>query len=186
MYFFGIVLGLSVLLTISKFAMEIIKKRDRRNGLVLDDKYYSITGTLFSPLNQDKRLKKIQKLKFENYNIDDKQWKKGFIFFIILGIAGLLYAIIYNADVLSIVFAAVFVVLLFFVRKIIFLVLLDMFVIYGVLHDFTSLNISVCIIFPAVIMINYIVMKDYMAYRKKINQNDKNFNSRKEKRENDE
>lgn len=172
MHFLVIILVVSIIITISKIVMEFIKKRDRKNGLYLDDRYYSIIGTLISPANQDKRLEKEQRKKFNDYSIDEAMWKKSYFFFLILSSLGLIIAIIYKCDIVALVLAVTFATLLFFTKKMLYLTLEDIIILASIIYNSLKFNIPIFIIFPAVIMMNYVIIRDYKAYRKSLSEKD--------------
>ncbi len=94
---FVIILLISMIIAISNIAMQMVKKEDEKNGLYLDDKYYSIKNTLFSSHKQDKRIKKYKKVKPEYY-IESFLWNRTFLTTIISIMAATVFAYLFNQD----------------------------------------------------------------------------------------
>lgn len=168
MHFLWIIFIILIILAISKLIMETIKKRDRRNGLQLDDKYYSITGTLFSPINQDKRIEREQRLKFVDFNIDKSMWKKTYILYMGLASIALGIGIFFKCDIIGVILTSAFITFIFFSRRIIFLIPAGITIIYSLLYYDVRYNISNYVIVPAFIIFGYVIIKDYKKYRKKL------------------
>ena len=162
-----IIVVIAGIVAVSKLAMEYLKTLDIKNGLVIDDSNYSIKGTLFNSIKQDKRIKKENKKHFKDYEIDSAAWKKCFFLFIGAIVCAVIESLCEGKSILPILLISVSLPIHYFSKRLYYLLVFDICYLFS-LCCISYVLISVIIIAPAVVLYNYVVWKDYKNYKKSL------------------
>ena len=162
--YFILIMMVAFILAITKLAMDQVKKEDKKKGLELDDKSYSIRGTLFSSRKQEKRLEK--KEKFSGSGYDKEKWNKLFLVFFAVTLLATIVGCIFNLDFISTVIVMLFGICIFTKRSIVLMVITDLYVLIQLLNDGIIRSIPMLMILPVVIITTVAIFSDYKEYKK--------------------
>ena len=162
--YFILIMMVAFILAITKIAMDQVKKEDKKKGLELDDKSYSIRGTLFSSRKQEKRLEK--KEKFSGSGYDKEKWNKLFLVFFAATLLATIVGYIFNLDFISTVIVMLFGICIFTKRSIALMVITDLYVLIQLLNDGIIMSIPMLMILPVVIITTVAIFSDYKEYKK--------------------
>ena len=150
------VIIISVILAISRLIMDMIKKEDKKNGLNIDNKYYTIQGTIFN-----KTLKKREeKEKKEKPEINESLWKKGIIGITAGSAVFGLFGIMTGRDYAGIIIIFVFSAYAYTKRKLYPLIISNIFSILIIITSNIHYSLPLILIFPLQIIFTIIVSSD--------------------------
>lgn len=171
-FFLTPVLIIGVILFVSRLLMQKIKEDDRREGLKLDDKEYTIRKTIKRPAKQEKRIEKMttdSKPVFSECMKNVEHYERMAKCVLILA-AGVLFAVICHANITTYIISTLLTIWLYKAAKIRILVFTDLFLI---LNYFCINNamLTYIVIVPVMIYINYYYFAVYMNFRQSINTN---------------
>lgn len=157
---------IALILAASKIAMNQVKKEDRRQGLELKDKNYSLKGTLLSSSNQDKRIEKNNKETFHEYKINESLWKKAMIVLIGSAIVSITYGFTARADFIGPLMLTIAGVYVYYSKKIRFVIFTDILTLLVLFTNPIKYLVPILIMVPAIIILNFVTINDYIAYRR--------------------
>lgn len=161
--YFILIMMVAFILAITKIAMDQVKKEDKKKGLELDDKSYSIRGTLFSSRKQEKRLEK--KEKFSGSGYDKDKWKKVFLIYFGAALLATLIGYIFHLDFLSTIIAMLFGIFIYTKRSIVLMCITDFYMLIQLLDDGIIRGIPILITIPMLIMTTALLFGDYKDYK---------------------
>lgn len=158
---------ITAIITISKLIMNLLKIEDRKNGLNINEQNYTIKKSLFNSSDQEKRIEKLQKLYFVDFEINRNLWKRALIITLISSGAGLIIGFIIHYGIGGIILIAILSTIVYFSKQIKYLVLLDFFVIISIFLTKT-INYPILAVTPAIIILNYVIFLDYNKYKREL------------------
>ena len=162
--FLIMILILSIIITTSKIIMRFLKQQDIKNGLDIKSEYYTIQKTLTSSNKQEKRLKKMQKMLFNEFEIDDKLWKQSYLLLIALSGIGVGINMITKISPGSVLLIVIFASIIYFQKSIKILICMDIMVFLFIISA-KSVNTGLMVVLPLIILFNYAIWADYYKYR---------------------
>lgn len=162
--FLIMILILSIIITTSKIIMRFLKQQDIKNGLDIKSEYYTIQKTLTSSNKQEKRLKKMQKMLFNEFEIDDKLWKQSYLLLIALSGIGVGINMITKISPGSVLLIVIFASIIYFQKSIKILICMDIMVFLFIISS-KSVNTGLMVVLPLIILFNYAIWTDYYKYR---------------------
>ena len=172
-FFLTPILIIGVILFVSRMLMQKIKEDDRREGLELDDKEYTIRKTIKRPSKQEKRIEKMttgSKPVFSECMKNVEHYDERMAKCVLILAAGVLFAIICHANITTYIISTLLIIWLFKAAKIRILIFTDLFLI---LNYFCINNavLTYIVIVPVMIYINYYYFAAYMIFRQSIDTN---------------
>ena len=156
-----------VIILTSKIVMKLLRQQDLKNGLVLRESDYNIKNSLLSSHKQEKRIEKLKRQQFIEYAINDDMWKKSYVIILASSIISVVFGNISKIGIGGAILIVILATVVFFKRIIKVMLLMDLVAILPLL-SLSIKNIPVVILIPAVGIFNYIVLYDYIAYRRTI------------------
>ena len=144
--------------------MRFLKQQDIKNGLDIKSEYYTIQKTLTSSNKQEKRLKKMQKMLFNEFEIDDKLWKQSYLLLIALSGIGVGINMITKISPGSVLLIVIFASIIYFQKSIKILICMDIMVFLFIISA-KSVNTGLMVVLPLIILFNYAIWADYYKYR---------------------
>lgn len=164
--YYLLIIILTLIILLYKIIMDYLKKIDRKNGLKIDERNYSIIGTIFSPIIQNKRISRQTKMAFKDFEIDDVLWKKAFIFFEAASLCAIIISLFRNVTVFGMIIICISGMITYFMKKIYSVFIADLCYIVMLTTRLSNNYMNLILITPALILFNYIVLRDYRKYRK--------------------
>lgn len=162
--FLIMIIIISIIITTSKIIMRFLKQQDVKNGLDIKSEYYTIQKTLTSSNKQEKRLKKMQKMLFNEFEIDDKLWKQSYLLLIALSGIGVGINMITKISPGSVLLIVIFASIIYFQKSIKILICMDIMVFLFIISA-KSVNTGLMVVLPLIILFNYAIWTDYYKYR---------------------
>ena len=156
-----------VIILTSKIVMKLLRQQDLKNGLVLRESDYNIKNSLLSSHKQEKRIEKLKRQQFIEYDINEDMWKKSYVIILASSIISVVFGNISKIGIGGAILIVILATVVFFKRIIKVMLLMDLVAILPLL-SLSIKNIPVVILIPAVGIFNYIVLYDYIAYRRTI------------------
>ena len=170
MRFFLIPITLILLiLFVARFFMQRIRDDDRKNGLKLDKKEYTIRKTILSSNKQEKRLEKILKEKqtFKEYTANDEKLKKYLALSLVIMILGIPFAIILKAGLPTLIICIMLTIWIYSSKSIKVVIFQDVFILLSLLYE--SKYYHYIIVIPVSIFVTYLISSKYILFRKEKN-----------------
>ena len=155
-----LIILITIIITISNLIMKILRYRDVEKGLVLEENNYSIKKTIFSSLDQDKRIEKQKKEEKEKIS-DSELWKKLYIISMTAAFLGMIAGIYFGNGCIQLTIIILFLIYIYKKRTLSSLILIDLYVLLTCLQNVYQLNIPVIVMAPFVILFNFLKYRDY-------------------------
>lgn len=158
-----------LILFVARFFMQRIRDDDRKNGLKLDKKEYTIRKTILSSNKQEKRLEKILKEKqtFKEYTADDEKLKKYLALSLVIMILGIPFAIILKAGLPTLIICIMLTIWIYSSKSIKVVIFQDVFILLSLLYE--SKYYHYIIVIPVSIFVTYLISSKYILFRKEKN-----------------
>ena len=158
-----------LILFVARFFMQRIRDDDRKNGLKLDKKEYTIRKTILSSNKQEKRLEKILKEKqtFKEYTANDEKLKKYLALSLVIMILGIPFAIILKAGLPTLIICIMLTIWIYSSKSIKVVIFQDVFILLSLLYE--SKYYHYIIVIPVSIFVTYLISSKYILFRKEKN-----------------
>ena len=158
-----------LILFVARFFMQRIRDDDRKNGLKLDKKEYTIRKTILSSNKQEKRLEKIlqEKQTFKEYTADDEKLKKYLALSLVIMILGIPFAIILKAGLPTLIICIMLTIWIYSSKSIKVVIFQDVFILLSLLYE--SKYYHYIIVIPVSIFVTYLISSKYILFRKEKN-----------------
>lgn len=158
-----------LILFVARFFMQRIRDDDRKNGLKLDKKEYTIRKTILSSNKQEKRLEKILKEKqtFKEYTADDEKLKKYLALSLVIMILGIPFAMILKAGLPTLIICIMLTIWIYSSKSIKVVIFQDVFILLSLLYE--SKYYHYIIVIPVSIFVTYLISSKYILFRKEKN-----------------
>lgn len=158
-----------LILFVARFFMQRIRDDDRKNGLKLDKKEYTIRKTILSSNKQEKRLEKILKEKqtFKEYTADDEKLKKYLALSLVIMVLGIPFAIILKAGLPTLIICIMLTIWIYSSKSIKVVIFQDVFILLSLLYE--SKYYHYIIVIPVSIFVTYLISSKYILFRKEKN-----------------
>ena len=158
-----------LILFVARFFMQRIRDDDRKNGLKLDKKEYTIRKTILSSNKQEKRLEKIlqEKQTFKEYTADDEKLKKYLALSLVIMILGIPFAIILKAGLPTLIICIMLTIWIYSSKSIKVGIFQDVFILLSLLYE--SKYYHYIIVIPVSIFVTYLISSKYILFRKEKN-----------------